>query len=405
MEQGSRPKVAIGYHFLPHYREAIVHHLASQSTTDFVFVAGLQDPTGGVKSLPLDWLIQEGKFKPAHCFQIGPFFWQPALTWKLLASRSDTWILLSLPTSISVWAAALVGRLLRKRILFWAHGFLRHEKGKRRTLLRTLYSLSHGALLYGHRARDIAIEEGFDAAEQYVVFNSLDHDVQRKLRTSLSDEDRIALRADLFADSNLPLLICTSRLTAVRDLPLAFSAMKKMSEKGQPVNLLLVGDGPERAALESLAKELNLSVCFYGACYDEALLARLLLASDVTVAPGKVGLTAMHSLAYGVPVVTHHDADQQMPEWEAIIDGWNGSTFDRGDPESLANALIRAMALPRDQVRERCFAVIDRFYNPRHQVAVIAAAVRKEPASDKEWSDFLRQAKADIVKTKSEVGV
>lgn len=361
----------------------------------FNFVADAVDPTGGVKPLDLAPLEKAGRFRKARCYKFGPIFWQPGLTWKLLASGSDTWILLSLPTNISVWGASLVGRLTGKRVLFWAHGFLRKETGKRHRLLKSLYSLCHGSLLYGHRAREIAIEEGFPAKEQYVVFNSLDHEAQVGLRTSLPEEERMSLRSEMFKVPDRPLLVCTSRLTAVRDLPLAFNAMKKMADRGQPANLLLVGDGPEREALEALAKDLGLSVYFYGACYDESKLARLILASDVTVAPGKVGLTAMHSLAYGVPVVTHHDADQQMPEWEAILDGWNGATFDRGSADSLADALIRAMTFPRDVVRSRCFEVIDRFYNPNRQAEVIDSAVFRKPADDTEWQEFQARARAE----------
>lgn len=386
----------MGYHFLPHYREPIVRRLVGDAEVEYNFVADVTDPTGGVKPLELEPLKKSGRFRKSRCFKFGPIFWQPSLTWQLLASGSNTWILLSLPSNVSIWGASIVGRLTGKRVLFWAHGFLRHETGRRRKLLRALYGLCHGSLLYGHRAREIAIAEGFPANEQYVVFNSLDHAEQVGLRSSLSEADRKALRAEMFSEPDRPLLVCTSRLTAVRDLPLAFNAMKKMAERGQPANLLLVGDGPERADLEKLAKDLGLDVHFFGACYDESKLARLILASDVTVAPGKVGLTAMHSLAYGVPVVTHHDADQQMPEWEAILDGWNGATFDRGDASSLGDALIRAMNLPRDVVRARCFEVIDRFYNPERQAQVINSAVFKKPADDSEWRAFQAKAQAEV---------
>ena len=36
------------------------------------------------------------------------------------------------------------------------------------------------------------------------------------------------------------------------------------------------------------------------------------------VSPGNVGLTAIHSLTYGTPVLTHDNFNFQMPEAEAI---------------------------------------------------------------------------------------
>ena len=42
---------------------------------------------------------------------------------------------------------------------------------------------------------------------------------------------------------------------------------------------------------------------------------------DITVSPDKVGLTAIHSMAYGRPVITHDNMDRQGPEVEAVIPG------------------------------------------------------------------------------------
>ena len=41
--------------------------------------------------------------------------------------------------------------------------------------------------------------------------------------------------------------------------------------------------------------------------------------SDLTVSPGNIGLTAIHSLSYGTPVCSHSNFNNQMPESEAII--------------------------------------------------------------------------------------
>ena len=42
------------------------------------------------------------------------------------------------------------------------------------------------------------------------------------------------------------------------------------------------------------------------------------------VSPGNVGLTAIHSLSYGTPVLTHNNFNNQMPEVESIQPGFNG---------------------------------------------------------------------------------
>jgi glycosyltransferase involved in cell wall biosynthesis len=158
--------------------------------------------------------------------------------------------------------------------------------------------------------------------------------------------------------------------------------MSVLRKEGFETSLLLVGDGPEREYLKQMAKDMCLLVHFYGPCYDEDRLAELIMSANLTVAPGKVGLTAMHSLVYGTPVVTHNDPSQQMPEWEAIIAGQMGDFFKHGDVEDLARTIHKwcARPWPDKNVRTACMDVIDRFYNPQFQHRVINRAVAGLPA-------------------------
>jgi hypothetical protein len=95
----------------------------------------------------------------------------------------------------------------------------------------------------------------------------------------------------------------------------------------------------------------------------------------------------MHSLVYGVPVVTHDDWQTQGPEWEAIVPGKSGSFFRAGDVEDLARAIEYWIARPGPDsaVREQCYALIDRFYNPAFQRRAIDRAVDGTPADDLFW--------------------
>jgi hypothetical protein len=132
------------------------------------------------------------------------------------------------------------------------------------------------------------------------------------------------------------------------------------------------------------AKRLGVRVHFEGACYDEARLGALIMSSNVTVSPGKTGLTAVHSIGYGIPVVSHDDPDDQGPEYEAIIPGRTGSLYRRGDVASLAEAIKPwlAGAVTDPKVREACIAFVDRFWNPAYQRRAIERAVCGAPADD-----------------------
>jgi glycosyltransferase involved in cell wall biosynthesis len=267
------------------------------------------------------------------------------------------------------------------------HGWTKRETGFKAALRRTFYRLADGFLLYGHHAKCIGIEEGFKPEKMYVIYNSLDYTAQIRARNKVTEEQISHLRSELFAQPDCPMLICTSRLTKVRRLDLLLNAMKILQEEGLATNLLLVGDGPEKEALQRLSSELGVSVHFFGECYDEDKIAELTMAAAITVAPGKVGLTAMHSLAYGTPVITHDDFEDQMPEWEAIIPGKSGGFFRRDDVADLARAIENwlRLGLPNQEVRQNCFALIDRFYNPIFQRIAIDRAVDGKIADDLFW--------------------
>jgi glycosyltransferase involved in cell wall biosynthesis len=101
-----------------------------------------------------------------------------------------------------------------------------------------------------------------------------------------------------------------------------------------------------------------------------------------------VGLTAMQSLAYGTPVITHGDCERQAPEWEAIVPGETGAVFECGSAESLAGAVRDWLSRnpDREAVRKRCYGIIERYFNPHTQCQIIERAVAGKPAvEDPYW--------------------
>ncbi|HEU4684705.1 MAG TPA: glycosyltransferase [Nitrospira sp.] len=370
-----KPNVAVVYPFFAHYRAGVIRALLASRDVEYLFVGDDTDPDASIEP----WVPPGDRFIRTPCRKIGAHaIWQHGAARIAVRGDLDTIIFLGNANIVSTWGAARLARLRGKRVLFWTHGWIRQESGIRAMLRKRFYRLAHGLLLYGNRAKDIGRSQGFPLESLYVIYNSLDYESQKCARASVSDEQIQRTRELLFGQSRTPVLICTSRLSKARGLESVLLAMSRLREQWLDTSLLLVGDGPEREALARMAKNLDLRVHFYGPCYDERRLAALIMSANVTVAPGKVGLTAMHSLAYGTPVITHDDPDEQMPEWEAIEPGVTGALFTRGDVDDLARA-IKEWCLrpwPDETVRARCRAIIDRYYNPEYQRRVIERAVR-----------------------------
>ena len=379
MDYLRKPRVAVVYHFFAHYRSAIMQRLLGCPDIDYFLVGDRSDPDNSIEP----WSPPETKLLFAPCIKVtSTLLWQKGLL--RLALRRDISVIIFLGNVnfLSTWLAALLARLTRKRVLFWTHGWLGKEEGGKAIVRNLFYRFAHGLLLYGNRAKMIGVENGFDKDRMYVVYNSLDYRSQKTIMTHVT-EDRIKrVREMFFSDSKIPLLIYTGRLTKSKGLGLLLSAMSQLQNQGCKTSLLLVGEGPEREPLRLLAKTSGLAVHFYGPCYDEIRLAELIMSANLTVAPGQVGLTAIHSLAYGTPVITHSDPANQMPEWEAIVPGKTGDLFKRDDVPDLARTIYKwcLHPWPDEEARRQCMAVIDHYYNPDFQRQVINRAVAGLPA-------------------------
>lgn len=114
------------------------------------------------------------------------------------------------------------------------------------------------------------------------------------------------------------------------------------------VEAVLVGDGPERARLEALARELGVAdvVTFLGARPNTELPA-LLASAEVAVFPSLMEATsvaALEAMSCGVPVAASRVGG--LPE---IVDETVGTLFEPANPEDLA-AKLTAL-LERDDLR------------------------------------------------------
>jgi glycosyltransferase involved in cell wall biosynthesis len=390
MQCGHRPRVAVVYQYTAHYRQPIFQLLCRQKDIEYTLVTGEHIGTPSLKPIDpalAELPVEEGglrwRFVRNRWFG-AEILWQHGVLRLALSNEYDAFIFLGSVYYLSTWVAALIARMRGKRVLMWTHGYLRRETGLKGFLRRLFYSLAHGLLLYGNHAKEIAIGAGFNPKNLYVIYNSLDYESQLECRRHLTPELLRGVRDRLFPGNNRPVLLWIGRLTPNKQLSMILTAMEMLRGKGLDVNALFVGDGPERPRLEEHARRANLDSCvhFYGAAYEEEEIGQLIALSDLCIGPGEIGLTCMHALAYGTPVITHGDPDHQMPEYEAVVPNVTGLFFEQGSVADLADKVGQWLLEhpDREANRKPCYEVIELHYNPRYQQELIDAAVIGDPA-------------------------
>lgn len=362
-------KLCLIYNFAQHYRTSIFKMISEEFDCDFVFGDSMSD----VKKM--DYNLLRGNVTETHTKRLfGGWYWQPGVVGQLFKDY-DHYILLGETRAVSTWTFCLLARLLKpkKKVYFWTHGWYGKESKLESFVKKLEFKLPNGGIFtYGNYARDLMIKEGFKPEKLFTIHNSLAYDQQLAVRKEMKNT---AVYTDHFGNDN-PNLFFVGRLTPVKKLDQILRAMVICKQNGREYNMTFIGGGEKTEELQKLTAELGLqdNVWFYGPCYDEKELSNLIYNADLCVAPGNIGLTAMHSMVFGTPCITHNNFPYQMPEFEAIQEGKTGSFFTMDNVSDIAEKIdswFSANGDKREEIRQNCFKEIDELWNPYYQIEVL----------------------------------
>ncbi|HUO34607.1 MAG TPA: glycosyltransferase family 4 protein [Candidatus Acidoferrum sp.] len=136
------------------------------------------------------------------------------------------------------------------------------------------------------------------------------------------------------------------RLVAEKGVPVLLKAVSILQSQGEHVRVIVIGDGPERAHLEALAKDLRLQDCvkFFGAVEKErlsSLLARVRAVVMPSVCEDVAPLVLIEQLGDGNLVI-----GSDIGGLGEFLEG-KGLKFPPGDADSLAEIMRRVVHDPR----------------------------------------------------------
>jgi glycosyltransferase involved in cell wall biosynthesis len=158
----------------------------------------------------------------------------------------------------------------------------------------------------------------------------------------LASDVKTQVRGEVGIEQNVPLIGLVGRLAYQKDPQSAIQQLQSIREHVPNSQLLLVGDGPDRAACEAFTEALNLNeaVHFAGQRRD---MPRMLSALDVLMMPSRweglpfVGIEAM---AAGLPIVAYDVGGLS----ELIHHGTDGLLVAPGDEKAMTQQLIALLS-------------------------------------------------------------
>ena len=266
---------------------------------------------------------------------------QAAIIAPILAARADV-VHVHLGEDLAVLpVGAAAARLHRLPLVLTVHTSLRHTLvvGDLRSAI--LKTLGGPIELWGERS-----------AEAVVVITPR---LYRLLVSEGVEEDRVHLIPpgvnpslfegpfeDPFSGVGKPRVLFVGRLALQKGVGTLVAAAELIDDPS--VQVILVGDGPERPALERKAKQTGVvdRLRFVGFVAHEELPAAMSHA-DLLVLPSlyeELGTVLLEAMQAGLPIVASKTGG--IPD--VIEDGVNGLLVPPGDPEALARAVNRLLA-------------------------------------------------------------
>ena len=277
----------------------------------------------------------------------------PYYSWKIArAMRGADVVHVPLPGDIPL-VALFIALLARKRTIV-RYGGAWHENA--RTTMMNRFTIACMRRFAGGRNVMLAAGEGAEPPAR---------DVSWLFSTAVTRGE--LERVDAVPDRGLsdpPRLVCIGRLSQEKGVPTLLRALARLVDSGfRPLpRLELIGDGPARAELEALVRELGLEdrVTFAGQI-DRAALSRRLARAELCVHPAlteSLSKAWLDALAHGLPVIA-----SEVGSARAVFGtpGEHGWLVPPGDVDALAGELRRVLGEPMDwaALRARCRAFVE----------------------------------------------
>lgn len=185
-------------------------------------------------------------------------------------------------------------------------------------------------LAYSQRGADEYAALGFPREKIFVAHNSVSPKPITNYQSPITD-----LQLSI-SDYPAPSILFVGRLQARKRVDHLLRACAEMESKPR---LIIIGDGPERAALETLAKEVYPAAEFVGAKHG-AESQPYFAEADLFVLPGTGGLAIQEAMSYGLPVIV---AKGDGTQDDLVRDG-NGWQINPDDYGALVAAMKNALS-------------------------------------------------------------
>ncbi len=311
---------------LPEYRVPFVETLALTATRGLSVFAGQPRQIEAIKT---ESNLTAARYVDAKNLHIGTggFYTcvQTNLTPWLEDWQPEVLIVEANPRYLSTPNAIRWMHSKHRPVIGWGLG-VPHSSGLEAALRRRFLLSLDAVIAYSQTGAEQYVKQGIPAERVFVAANAV---AARPTNPPIH-------RPVVFA-SGKPTLLYVGRLQQRKRLDVLIKACALLPESLQP-RLVLVGDGPVRSELETLAAKVFPSTEFAGARHGVEL-EPYYADADLFVLPGTGGLAIQQAMAHTLPVLVG-EADGTQSELVRAENGW---ILPEMSPATLARSIQSAL--------------------------------------------------------------
>lgn len=282
--------------------------------------------------------------------KIGPFVWQKGLSLKGLQKGDVAVVCGDARQLLSLWIA-LKAKSRGIAVVWWGH----HRTATSsdfavKIRLAIAKKISDVFLAYTRTGIEYLATCGFTRDRVFATGNTIDQTPIKKAMAEWTPKKLVRFQ-EMQGIKGKKVLVCCSVLRPKVRLDLAIKALA--SDALSDVWLTVIGDGSEKVRYQEVAKELGVAerIKWIGATLDQMVIAPWFMSAKAFIYPGSIGLSILHSFSYGLPVITHGNADHQMPEFEVMEDGRTGYCFEEGSVKDLERKICLLLSDEETRLR------------------------------------------------------
>jgi glycosyltransferase involved in cell wall biosynthesis len=329
---------------LPHYRVPFFTELQRRSHGQLQVWSDHRHPL-------VPFCDPNGEFGAVHCPEIalGPLLSQPAMFRAVRSTDTDVVVLPWNSRYLQLSPALLEARWRRKPVVLWGHGYSKQFVSWKHRARNAIGKLANACVTYSESTRQRLISEGLAPSQVFSAPNALDGTpFQRERRYWLEKPGELEQLQRRLGIQPGKVVLFVSRLQPDKRVELLLEALRRLTPRTPNIQLVIVGAGSELERLQRRARQLDVAeqTLFLGALYDERLLGGVFASATVFAYPVAVGLSILHALHYGVPVVTSDNTAWHNPEFDVLVPGRNSLLFRDDNVDDLAAQLERLVCHP-----------------------------------------------------------